>query len=104
MNWYTPTVFGLDLISTICFVLLPIFSVLLLFFTKQKFLWNAPILATILMVVICVIATGPSLLSVGEYRGMFLGITVPIQITITVGLTVIAYLAAYALKKKRDRL
>lgn len=75
MNWYTPILFGfgLNLISTICFVVIPIFTVLLLFFSKRKFLWMAPFISTFLMFVICVIAEGPSLLSVGEYRGDVLG-------------------------------
>ena len=105
MNWYTPILFGfgLNLISTICFVVIPIFTVLLLFFSKRKFLWMAPFISTFLMFVICVIAEGPSLLSVGEYRGMFLGIVVPIQIAITVIWTVISYIIACILKTKQGK-
>ena len=76
---------------------------LLLFFSKRKFLWMAPFISTFLMFVICVIAEGPSLLSVGEYRGMFLGIVVPIQIAITVIWTVISYVLACILKTKQGK-
>ena len=63
----------------------------------------APFISTFLMFVICVIAEGPSLLSVGEYRGMFLGIVVPIQIAITVIWTVISYIVACILKTKQGK-
>ena len=42
MTWYTPVLFGLNLISTINFVLLPAAAVLLLFFLKRNLLWAAP--------------------------------------------------------------
>ena len=101
MNWYSPVLFDLDLISTIVFILIPVLSVLLVFFIKRKFLWAAPIISTILMVIISLIEAGPSLLTVREYRRMFLGITVPIQLVSVAVLTVIAYVAAYMFKSKK---
>lgn len=101
MNWYSPVLFDLDLIGTIIFILIPVLSVLLIFFIKRDFLWTAPIISTILMIIISLVATGPSLLTVGEYRGMFLGITVPIHITVVAVLTVIAYVAAYMHKSRK---
>ena len=71
MTWYTPVLFGLNLISTINFILLPAAAVLLLFFLKRNLLWAAPILSTALMAAVDVIAVGPSLLTAAEYRGMF---------------------------------
>lgn len=102
MNWWEPVLFGLNLLCTILFILIPVLSVLLLFFLKRKFLWTAPILSTIFTVIISVIAEGPSLLSVGEYRAMFFGVIVPIQLIVVVVLTGIAYVAAYLLKQKKN--
>ena len=103
MTWYTPVLFGLNLISTIDFVLLPIAAVLLLFFLKRNLLWAAPILSTALMVAVDVIAVGPSLLTVGEYRGVFFGIRVPLHLAVSILLTALAYVAAYLLRRKNRR-
>ena len=103
MTWYTPVLFGLNLISTINFVLLPAAAVLLLFFLKRNLLWAAPILSTALMTAVDVIAVGPSLLTVGEYRGMFLLVIVPIHLAVAVLLTALAYAAAYLLRRKNRR-
>ena len=104
MTWYTPVLFGLNFISTINFVLLPIAVVLLLFFCKRKLLWAAPILSTILMIAVDVIAVGPSLLTIGEYRAMFLGFLVPIHLAVAIVLTGLAYGAAYLLKRRNKRI
>lgn len=101
MNWYSPVLFDLNLLCIIIFVLLPVLSVLLVVFIKRKFLWAAPIISTILMVVISLIATGPSLLAVREYRRMFLGIIVLIQFIVASGFTLVAYAAEYMFKSKK---
>lgn len=101
MNWYSPVLFDLNLISTIIFILIPVLSVLLVFFIKRKFLWTAPIISTILIVMISLITADPSLLTVREYRMMFLGIIVPIQLIVVAVLTVIAYVVAYMFKSKK---
>lgn len=103
MTWYTPVLFGLNLISTINFVLLPAAAVLLLFFLKRNLLWAAPIFSTVLMIAVDVIAVGSSLLTVGEARGMFLIVIVPIHLVVTIVLTGLAYVAAYLLKRKDRR-
>ena len=103
MTWYTPVLFGLNLISTINFVLLPAAAVLLLFFLKRNLLWAAPILSTALMTAVDVIAVGPSLLTEGEYRGMFLIGLVPLHLAVTILLTALAYGAAYLLRRKDRR-
>ena len=103
MTWNTPVLFGLNLISTINFVLLPAAAVLLLFFLKRNLLWAAPILSTALMVAVDVIAVGPSLLTEWEYLGIFLVVIVPIHLAVTILLTALAYIAAYLLRRKNRR-
>ena len=88
MDWWNVSVFGI----------IPVLSVLLIFFVKRKFLWVAPLISTVLSVVISVIAM-PSILSNSEARTMFFGISIPMHLVIVVVLTVIAYLVTYILKR-----
>ena len=90
MDWWNVSVFGI----------IPVLSVLLVFFIKRKFLWVAPLISTVLSVVISVIAM-PSFLSNREARAMFFGISIPMHLVIVVVLTAIAYLVAYLLKRKQ---
>lgn len=82
------------------FCIIPILSVVIVFFIKRKFLWIAPLISTVLSVVISIIPM-PSLLSNREHRAMFFGIAIPIQLVIVIILTVIAYLVAYILKRRK---
>ncbi len=63
MDWWNVSVFGI----------IPVLSVLLVFFVKRKLLWVAPLISTVLSVVISVIAM-PSFLSNREARAMFLSL------------------------------
>ena len=89
MDWWNVSVFGI----------IPVLSVLLVFFIKRKFLWVAPLISTVVSVV-SVIAM-PSFLSNREARAMFFGIAIPMHLVIVVVLTAIAYLVAYLLKRKQ---
>ena len=60
MDWWNVSVFGI----------IPVLSVLLVFFIKRKFLWVAPLISTVVSVVISVIAI-PSILTNSEGRAMF---------------------------------
>ena len=82
------------------FCIIPILSVGIVYFIKRKFLWIAPLISTVLSVVISIIPM-PSLLSNREHRAMFFGIAIPIQLVIVIILTVIAYLVAYILKRRK---
>jgi len=82
------------------FCIIPILSVVIVFFIKRKFLWIAPLISTVLSVVISIIAM-PSMLSNREHRAMFFGIAIPIQLVIVIILTVIGYLVAYILKRRK---
>lgn len=82
------------------FCIIPILSVVIIFFVKRKLLWIAPLISTVLSVVISMIAM-PSILSYSEHRAMFFGIAIPIHLLIVIILTVIAYFVAYILKRKK---
>ncbi len=90
MDWWNVSVFGI----------IPVLSVLLVFFVKRKFLWVVPLISTALSVVISVIAM-PAFLSNREARAMFFGISIPVHLVIVVVLTAIAYLVDYLLKLKQ---
>ena len=90
MDWWNISVFGI----------IPVLSVVFVFFIKRKFLWVAPLISTVLSVVISVIAM-PSILSNREARAVFFGISIPMHLVIVVVLTAIAYLVAYLLKRKQ---
>lgn len=103
MDWmyYPSVIFGLNWFSTIIFILLPLLSVTFVFFGKRRLLWIAPLISTILTVLLTVILE-PSMFRVTEYRTMFFGIVIPIHIAISVVLTVIAYVVAYILKRRHQ--
>lgn len=90
LNWWNVSVFGI----------IPVLSVITIFFAKRKFLWLAPLLSTALSVVISIIAM-PSIMTYREYRAMFFGISVPIQLAIVIALTLTAYFVAHILNQKQ---
>lgn len=92
LNWWNVSVF----------CIIPIISVVIVFFVKRKILWTAPLISSVLSVVISIIAM-PSMLSNREHRAMFFGISMPIQLVIVIILTAIAYLAAYIIKCKKQK-
>lgn len=89
MNWWN--------ISVFCII--PIVSVVFFFFWKRKYLWMAPLISTVISVAISLLAM-PSILSDAEHRNMFFGISVMLHILIAVGLTALAYAAAYFWDRK----
>lgn len=92
LNWWN--------ISVFCII--PILSVVLVFFRKRKFLWIAPMFSTTLSTIVSIIAM-PSVLRNREHRAMLFGISIPIQLVIVIILTVLAYLVAYILKRKKTK-
>ena len=89
MNWWNISVF----------IIIPVLSVVIVFFVKKKLLWTAPLISTGSSVIVSIIAM-PSIVSYGEHRAMFFMLAVPIHLVISVILTVIAYFAAHILKQK----
>jgi len=92
LNWWNVSVF----------CIIPILSVVLVFFRKRKFLWIAPMISTALSAIVSIIAM-PSILRIREHQAMFFGISIPIQLVIVIILTVIAYLVVYILKRKKAK-
>ena len=90
MDWWNISVFGI----------IPVFTVVLIFFVKRKLLWTAPLISTVISVIISVIAV-PDILSEGEYRAHF-GISILFHLAIVVLLTIIAYIAAHIIKRKQN--
>lgn len=83
------------------FGIVPVLAVLCLFCFRRKYLWSAPIISTILAVVISTIAM-PVIFEGGEATDMFVYIVLPMHFTITLILTVVAYGVSFVLKKKRQ--
>ena len=91
MDWWNISVFGI----------IPVFTVVLIFFVKRKFLWTAPLISTIISVIISIIAV-PDILSESEYRALF-GVSMLIHFAIVVLLTVVAYIVAHIIKWKQNK-
>jgi len=94
--------FDLNWWNVSMFCIIPILSVVLVFFIKRKFLWIAPMISTALSSIVSIIAM-PSILRIREHQAMFFGISIPIQLVIVIILTVIAYLVVYILKRKKAK-
>ncbi len=90
MDWWNISVFGI----------IPVFTVVLIFFVKRKLLWTSPLISTIISMIISIIAV-PNILSDGEYRAHF-GISILFHLAIVVLLTMIAYLVAHSIKRKQN--
>ena len=89
--------------NALVFCIIPILSVITVFFLKRKLLWIAPLISTVLSIAISVMMTSTSLLTYKEHRAMFFGIVIPIQLVIVIILTVGAYLIAYIVKRIKNR-
>ena len=92
LNWWNASVF----------CIIPVLSVVIVFFIRRKLLWIAPLVSTVLSISVSIVAS-PSILSNREHRAMFFGISIPIQLVIVIILTAVAYLVAYLLKRKNAK-
>ena len=102
MSWVYNTAIGnLNWFSTINFIQFPIVSVETLLLVKRKFIWIAPIVSTVLSIGLAAMVDS-SMLMYGEYRSMFFGIVIPIQLIIAVILTVAVYIAGRFLERARE--
>ena len=86
MNWWNVSVYGV----------IPVLTVVTIFFVKRKLLWLAPLISTGVSFLISVMAM-PSILSVSEYRGFLLWAMI-LHFAIAIILTIIAYI----LKRKQE--
>ena len=89
MDWWNVSVFGV----------IPVLTVLFLFFAKRKHLWSAPIISIILAIIISLIAM-PTLFEGGEAANMFIKLVIPVHLLITLIFTGVAYGISFILKKK----
>ena len=90
MDWWNVSVYGV----------IPVLTVVTIFFVKRKLLWLAPLISTGVSFLISVMAM-PSILSVSEYRGFLLWAMI-LHFAIAIILTIIAYITAYILKRKQE--
>jgi len=98
MDWQNFLIFGI----------IPILTVVILFFAKRKLLWLSPFVSTILtfMTYMVILASqgmqSPiiKIFSNNEWRA-FLLLALLIHFVITTIVTVIAYLVAYIIKRKK---
>ena len=99
MDWQNILIFGI----------IPILTVIILFFTKRKLLWLSPFVSTILafiayMVILAQSMESPIIKIIGnnEWRAFFF-LALLIHFVITVVVTVIAYLISYILKRNESK-
>lgn len=94
-NWWNILIFGA----------IPVSTVAMIFIVKRKLLWTAPLISAVLAFFTYMIALVPitivEIFHNNEWRGFFF-LAMLMQLVITVVLTVIAYFAAYILKRKQE--
>ena len=96
MDWFNVLIYGV----------IPVLTVVIIFFTKRKLLWVAPLISTAIAFITYMIAfssSGTSILKIfsnNEWRGFFL-LALLFHLVIAVVLTLVAYFAAYRLKRKQ---
>lgn len=93
-NWWNILIFGV----------IPVLTVAVIFIVKRKFLWTAPLISAVLAFITYMISLVPitmvEIFQNNEWRG-FLFLAMFMQLVITAVLTVVAYFAAYILKRKQ---
>ena len=94
MDWWNVLIFGV----------IPVLTVIVIFFTKRKLLWIAPLISSALAFVTYMIALAPitleKLFSNNEWRGFFI-LAMLMHLGIVVILTAVAYLITYILERKK---
>lgn len=93
MDWWNVLIFGV----------IPVLTVVIIFFIKKKLLWVAPLISTVLAFLCYLITLAPitivEVFGNNEWRAFYI-LAMLMQFGITVVLTVIAYFAANILKRK----
>lgn len=92
--------------NILIFGIIPVLAVTVIFIGKRKFLWTAPFVSTALSFITYMIALAPitiaDIFSNNEWRAFFL-LAMLMHLGIAVVLTIIAYIVAYILKRKKNR-
>ena len=95
-----------DLLNVLIYGVIPLLTVIVIFFVKRKLLWAAPLISTALFVFTYLTVFSASGIEVSdlfgnsEWRGFFL-LAMLIQLVIVITITVVAGLIAYILKRKK---
>lgn len=95
-----------DLLNVLIYGVIPLLTVVVIFFIKRKLLWAAPLTSTALFVFTYLTVFSVSGIEVSdlfgnsEWRGFFL-LAMLIQLVIVITITVVAGLIAYILKRKK---
>lgn len=95
-----------DLLNVLIYGIIPLLTVVVIFFIKRKLLWAAPLTSTALFVFTYLTVFSVSGIEVSdlfgnsEWRGFFL-LAMLIQLVIVITITVVAGLIAYILKRKK---
>lgn len=92
--------------NILIFGIIPVLAVMVIFIGKRKLLWIAPLVSTALSFIAYMMAlspiTIPEIFSDNEWRAFFI-LAMLMHLGIVVVLTIIAYIAAYILKRKKKR-
>lgn len=95
-----------DLLNVLIYGVIPLLTVVVIFFVKRKLLLAAPLISTALFVFTYLTVFSVSGIEVSdlfgnsEWRGFFL-LAMLIQLVIVITITVVAGLIAYILKRKK---
>ena len=90
MNWWSIIFWGV----------IPVLTVVAVFFVKRKLLWISPLVSTALAVAYSAIEM-PTIISYGEHRAMFFILVIPGHFVIGILLTAVVYFVTHLLKQKR---
>lgn len=95
-----------DLLNILIYVVIPLLTVVIIFFVKRKLLWVAPLISTTFAFITYIMAfkvSGIEILGLfgnSEWRAFFV-LAMLIHLVIVITLTAIAYFVAYILKRKQ---
>lgn len=92
--------------NILIFGIIPILAVMVIFVGRRKLLWIAPLVSTALSFIAYIIALSPitmsEIFSNNEWRAFFI-LAMLMHLGIVVVLTVLAYIVAYILKRKKEQ-
>ena len=92
--------------NILIFGIIPVLTVIVIFIGKRKLLWIAPLISTALSFIAYMTALAPititEIFSNNEWRAFFI-LAMLMHLGIVAVLTIIAYIMAYILKRKKEQ-
>lgn len=92
--------------NILIFGIIPVLAVTVIFIGRRKLLWTAPFVSTALSFITYMIALAPitiaEIFSNNEWRAFFI-LAMLMHLGIVVVLTIIAYIVAFILKRKKEQ-